>query len=164
MKRFMHDIEKNVSSLLLVAILVVLSIQVFSRYLFQHSPSWSEELARFLFIWFIYISISYAAQKNAHITIDSFLGIYPPAARPYIKKLGILVWLAFNVVIIYCSIVYTWKIMEVNQVAVGVKISLWTVYISIPLGYILMSVRLVQRLLAGSAAEEEKTTEVTGGL
>lgn len=168
MKSFWKNFEKNFSSVLLVAILIILSIQVFARYLFMYSPSWSEELARYLFIWFIYTSVSFAAQQNAHITIDSIMNIYPEKWKTRIKKLGNVVWIVFNLVMVYFGVQYTYRLYEVNQVSVGVPISMWIIYAAIPFGYALMSVRLIMSMIRPtgntSASDDEIALSETGGI
>ncbi|WP_316860786.1 TRAP transporter small permease subunit, partial [uncultured Cohaesibacter sp.] len=42
--------ELYLSIFLLCAMTIVMAIQVFMRYVVQHSLSWSEELARYIFV------------------------------------------------------------------------------------------------------------------
>lgn len=60
-------LEMSICVALISVIAVVLGLQVFMRYVMQNSLSWSEELARYLFIWLIYIGISYGAKIMRHI-------------------------------------------------------------------------------------------------
>ena len=41
------------------------------RYVVGASLSWSEELARYVFIWLVYIGISYAVQMKAHVKVEA---------------------------------------------------------------------------------------------
>ena len=43
--------EEIFSSLSLAAMTLLIAVQVFQRYVLQNSLDWSEELARYLFIW-----------------------------------------------------------------------------------------------------------------
>lgn len=65
-----NRVEEWLSVAVLIAILILLSYQVIMRFVFHNTNSWSEELARYLFIWLVYLSASYAIYKNAHIKIE----------------------------------------------------------------------------------------------
>jgi TRAP-type C4-dicarboxylate transport system permease small subunit len=66
------NFEEIICGLLLGIMLLILTYQVVLRFIFNSSNAWSEELARYLFIWFIFIGASYAAQKTAHIKRCTF--------------------------------------------------------------------------------------------
>ena len=67
------------------------------RFVFHHTNSWSEELARYLFIWLVYLSASYAIYKNAHIKIDAVKNLYPKKIRKYIPILGNVIFFIYAV-------------------------------------------------------------------
>ena len=54
----LKKIDEHLEDILLVTLLSLMSliifVQVIMRYLMRNSLSWSEELARYLFIWSIY--------------------------------------------------------------------------------------------------------------
>ena len=55
--------EISICVALLSAMTLILAVQVFMRYVMGASLSWSEELARYLFIWLIYLGISFGARQ-----------------------------------------------------------------------------------------------------
>ena len=66
-------IKKNplevVLCVVLVAIVVVTFSQVLFRYVFRTSLDWSEELARFLFLWLAALSSAYAFKTKSHFAL-----------------------------------------------------------------------------------------------
>jgi TRAP-type C4-dicarboxylate transport system permease small subunit len=56
--------------ILLVAIVAVTFIQVLFRYLFHFSLAWSEELARFFFLWLAALTSAYAFKTKSHLPCD----------------------------------------------------------------------------------------------
>lgn len=52
------------------AIIVVVFGQVVMRYGLQDVPPWTEELARMIFTWIIFVGAAVAYRRKAHITID----------------------------------------------------------------------------------------------
>jgi TRAP-type C4-dicarboxylate transport system permease small subunit len=56
--------------LLLVLITVVVTWQVFSRYVLGSPSSFTEELARFLLIWLTLLGCVFAYRQNSHLGLD----------------------------------------------------------------------------------------------
>lgn len=62
---------KVVLTILMVVLIVPVTIQIFSRYIgFIPRYIWTEELARFCFIWIILIGAMIAMRDNEHFTVD----------------------------------------------------------------------------------------------
>ncbi len=51
----------------------VTALQVFFRYVLNHSLFWSEELGRSLLVWITFLGASVAYKRKAHIGIDYFV-------------------------------------------------------------------------------------------
>lgn len=56
-------------AILLVCIVIALFIQVFTRYVLNNSFTWTEELARFCFIWFTMVGSAVVTRKGTHASI-----------------------------------------------------------------------------------------------
>ena len=69
--------EEVIVIILLGTMTFLVGLQVIMRYVMQDSLSWSEELARYVFIWMVNIGISYGVKKNRHISIDFLNTILP---------------------------------------------------------------------------------------
>ena len=65
MKWFDEYAEISVCVVLMSTMTVLLAVQVFMRYVMGASLSWSEEIARYLFIWLIYLGIELWRARNA---------------------------------------------------------------------------------------------------
>ena len=55
---------------MVAAMTVIIIIQVFLRYLFLYSLSWSEEVARYLMIWASFLGASLAVKYGFHIGVE----------------------------------------------------------------------------------------------
>lgn len=60
-----------------MAMALVVAVQVVSRYGFNHSLFWSEELARFLLIWLSFLGATVAYCHGAHPGVDSLVRRLP---------------------------------------------------------------------------------------
>ncbi|ALS20767.1 TRAP transporter small permease [Paenibacillus naphthalenovorans] len=78
-------------ALLLMAILVFGNVVL--RYLFNTGITWSEEAARFLFVWLTFLGAVGALNENQHLGVDLVLKKLSPALRK-------LVFLISNVIML----------------------------------------------------------------
>jgi TRAP-type C4-dicarboxylate transport system permease small subunit len=126
---------------------VIMFIQVVARRVFSRSLSWSEELARYLFLWLIYLGISYGAKIRKHIKIEAFLAVFPKKARPFVTILGDILFLGFAVFIIYTSFIWVQRQIMLGQLSPALHVPMWVIYASPFVGFIMTSIRQVQTII-----------------
>ncbi len=73
MKYVWEHLEEFFIIPLMFAMSIIIFIQVIMRYVFQNSLTWSEELARYMFVWLVYFAVSFTArrEKNPPLYRDS---------------------------------------------------------------------------------------------
>ncbi len=139
-------LEETVIFTALASMSVIIAVQVLFRYVFKSSLSWSEEVARYLFIWLIYIGISYGVKKSAHVSVTALDLVLSEGARRALKLLSAVVFLIFAITIVYYGWQVCYKIMRLGQEAPATGLDMWVVYLAVPTGFALTCFRLVQRL------------------
>jgi TRAP-type C4-dicarboxylate transport system permease small subunit len=115
-----------------VAILIIpVSLQIFSRYT-ELIPSyiWTEEMARFLFVWSIMIGAMLGIREGTHFDVDIWPELSPrgAAALRIVSGIAVLV-LAF--VFLWYGIEFTrfaW-----NRISELAELPLWLIHIAWPL-------------------------------
>lgn len=68
--KFLDGIEKIEKLFLAVTVaimIIVITYQVILRYVFSASNAWSEELARYLFIYDVMVAAAIATRRNSHL-------------------------------------------------------------------------------------------------
>ena len=115
-----------------VAILIIpVSLQIFSRYT-ELIPSyiWTEEMARFLFIWSIMFGAMLGIREGTHFEVDIWpqLGARGAAALRIVSGIAILV----------LAIVFLWFGIEFtrfawNRISELAELPLWLIHIAWPL-------------------------------
>ena len=138
------NLEKYCCVVLMSVMTLIIFIQVVARYVFQNSLSWSEELARYLFIWLVYLGISYGCLMRKHIKIDAALGLFPKKARKYVVIIGDLFFLAFAVYVAYTGLFYS---LNQTRVSSAMGIPFKYVYISTFVGFGLAAIRQIQTII-----------------
>ncbi len=141
-----NHLEVTVCIILICAMTIVIFLQVVMRYCFNNSLSWSEELARYMFIWLIYLGISYGAKQMKHIKIDAALNLFPSAVRPGIVILGEVLFAAFALYIAYTGFQLTIMQIQLTKFSAALHIPMAFVYAAPPVGFALTFIRQVQSI------------------
>ena len=142
-----EKLEMTICIVLMSTMSVLLAVQVFMRYVMKYSLSWSEELARYIFIWLIYLGISYGAKIMKHIKIEAFLGIFPISLRPYVVIVGDLIFLAFSLYICYSAWGLVKKQMMLGQTSPAMGMPMWILYAAPMVGFGLTAIRQIQTIV-----------------
>lgn len=144
LKTIWGNFERIFSIFLISIVVFTLGLQVFFRYILGASLAWSEELSRFAFVWFIYISASLAAQKGSHIRVTASLSLFPDYLRKHIIILADIIWVMFNVVVLYQGVKLVNHMTKFRFVSGVFQVSLAYIYIIIPLSFFLMTIRIIE--------------------
>lgn len=147
LKALNDKIELYICIILITLMTSLIFIQVIARYAFGNSLSWSEELARYMFIWLIYLGISYGAKIMKHIKIDAGLKLFPQKMRPYIQIIGDIFFLIFSVFIIITSLNLVQKQITLGQKSSAMQIPMWIIYAAPLVGFTLTAIRQIQTIL-----------------
>ncbi|MBM7649694.1 TRAP-type C4-dicarboxylate transport system permease small subunit [Bacillus ectoiniformans] len=160
-KRIDRNFEEYVCISLFSLMVLLVSLQVFSRFIFNLPLEWSEELARFVFIWLVYISISLAAKHNQHLKMEMGQKILSKKLGNKIFYFSDLCWLAFNIYMIFYGASMAREMMGSIQTSAVTRINMGYIYTIIPIGFMLMSIRIIQNMLRRAAGEkiDEETLE-----
>ncbi|WP_394266394.1 TRAP transporter small permease [Anaerotignum sp.] len=163
MKQF-DTIIKKLEEILAIfcfsAMSIITLVAVFFRYVLNHPIIWSEEAARYLMVWGICIGISIATEKKAHLGIDILVSFAPEKARRILEILsGILLTLIYIVMSIL-SIQFVGMAINTGNVSPLLRIPFWMIYLALPLGFILSTIRSIQVLIKIVKGTEEGFEEV----
>ncbi|MFV0314172.1 MAG: TRAP transporter small permease [Anaerotignum sp.] len=139
--------ELTVCTILMIAMTVLIFIQVVMRYVFGNSLVWSEEMARYLFIWLIYLGISYGARVMKHIKIEAALGLFPKKLRPLIVIVGDILFFVFAVIIVYLGYDVVLAQVKLGQNSPAMQIPMWFMYSAPMVGFALTAVRQIQVII-----------------
>lgn len=144
---FLNDrIEEIIIVTCLGTMSVAIGLQVFMRYIMQDSLSWSEELARFLFVFFVYAGISYGVKMKRHVRVEAFTMWLPVRAKAVVRIAADLLFLVFAVFVMYYGYWTAARIFKLGQVSPALELPMGFVYATLPFCYVLVGIRLVQNL------------------
>ncbi len=123
------DLFEYCSTFFLVCILVIVILQVFFRYVAQIIVPWTEESARYVCIWMVFMGATAAVAKGAHIRVTFIVDRVPEKIRYIFDLFSLIVVLLFNLITLFGSI----QLVQLNwnQQAVTFPISIGVLYLSI---------------------------------
>ena len=125
---------------------LVVAVQVFFRYGLNHSLFWSEELARYLFIWAVYVGCSYATQMDRHLEVTILRTVFKGKfARP-ITILASILTLAFCIFATVLGVKFVLFLAGTGQKTPALEVQAYWVYLCMPIGLGFMGLRTLERL------------------
>jgi TRAP-type C4-dicarboxylate transport system permease small subunit len=135
--------EWAVAAMMAVLVAVTL-LQVYFRYFTSGSLDWSEELARYLFVWIAFLTGAVAVRRRAHIVVDLLVARLPSPVQRGLAFGTVVVTLAFLAFLT----VYGVSLVRIvwTQTSPGLGISRGYVFLSVPVGASLMFVNLLEVL------------------
>ena len=142
LRTFLDNFELYIAAICFIALTIMLTGQVVSRYVFKHSFTWMEEAATILFVWMIYLGVCSAVTKRKHLRIDFLLDMMPFKVKRVMLILSNIIFAAFNV---FISVVMfnVIKLLGSSQTTM-LHIPQRLVYSIIPIGLLLSVIRLAE--------------------
>jgi len=132
---------------LLAAISLSLLLQIVMRYIFNAALSWSEEFARYCFVWSTFLSIGYSIKKGNMLRIDILVQYLPKSWRKPLDIVVELFTLGFFCLMFYNSIFVVGKISASGQTSPAIGLPMVAIYASLLVGFFLAIVRGVQKIV-----------------
>lgn len=114
----------------ITAMLFIIFIQVICRYVFQHSLVFSEELARYLFVYTVFLGSAVLMRENGHIVVEVLIQKLKGKMAKYTKIVAYLSTLLFVIILFYQGYRMTVLTFAQRSPALGIPMSF--VYLVIP--------------------------------
>lgn len=168
--KILDNLESYICRTLLALFVLLLFAQIVSREIFQQSLSWSEELAVYMFVWFVFFGASYAARLSAHNRVTFHFKWLPPKVAVGMEALADLIWIAFNCYFIYLSYDFVFNKMNLFWKSQTLGVPMKYIYLILPIAFSLMTIRIIQvnyyKLVKGIDVvdpEAQELDELTAG-
>jgi len=139
---FIKFIEENLVVILLGIMVSNVAMGVFYRYVLNNSLSWTEEVARYLMIWFAYIGMAIAFRDESHVNVNVIVDLFPLSIRHLIRIISYTIVLIF-LIILFSQSLNVFKIVKL-QTSPAVRISMKYPYLSITFGSLVMAIEVIR--------------------
>jgi len=127
---------KHIAVVSMSAMLLVIFLQVVFRYVFHHSLTFSEELARYLFVYVVFFGTAVVARENGHIVMGVLTQKLKGKVAKYTKIIAYVCTLLFVSILFYQGI--RMMMLTSYQLSPALRISMSYVYFAIPAASLIM--------------------------
>lgn len=127
----------------LLIIVIVTILQVIARFVFDRPLIWSDELARFILIWMVFIGAAVVSFDDKHMAVEVFQEKMSPKFKlitSFMMRFLILIFLAITA---YSSIELVQVSHYLKSGALEIPFSYWRV--AAPVGSVLMIIFIITR-------------------
>lgn len=143
-----------VASILTAAMTLALVLQVVFRFVVRSPLSWSEEFARYCFVWLASLGAAAGVRRGLHPGIDLLPARWSARTRELVAAAGAVASAAFLVVLA----VYGWRLAEFNmrQRSPAMGLPMGVPYGAIPVSAAIMLVHLLAKWARPGREEENE--------
>jgi len=143
--RGLKNFEDISVAVLYIIMTIVIFWQIIARFVLQSSLPWSEELARYLMAWAVFIGASIAAADGAHIGITAMVDRLPKKSSHKVRLVAVILSLIFAILMVYLGIIIIGFLIKTGQQSPSMRIPMYIPYGSVAFGGLLMTIRFGRR-------------------
>ena len=148
-----EKVEDYAVTVFFMTMIVVIFMQITFRAVasidhpfFANVPAlpWTEELARYAMAYLVFVGASVTAKEGAHVGITALPNALPPRAERYLRTAALLIAFAFSLIVLNISLDILQQMMGTGQISPVLAVPMWTIFLALPIGSALMSIRFLQ--------------------
>ena len=131
-----NSIVSYTGMVLFVVLVVACVSQVFFRFVLNNSLSWTEELARYCFIWMHLIGSSLLIEGSGHATVTVIMDLMHGMARRVLDTVIELIIFFNGVIMLYSGTVLAYS--SRTNLSTAMSIPMWIINSSVAVGGLLL--------------------------
>lgn len=147
LQKVSHATNKVVSYVgiaIFVVLIAACILQVFFRFVLNNSLSWTEELARYCFVWMHMLGASLLIEASGHATVTAVLDLLHGVVRKVVDVLIELVIFFDGTVMLYAGAMLAYSSRANLSTAIGVP--MWCINSSVAVGGLLLMFQAVVQI------------------
>ena len=157
MKSIFSVIDRTIEILvaaIFAAMVLIGFFQVFSRFVLNAAPSWSEEIQIFGHIWLVFLAIPIAYRRGVHFTVEAVRRQYSTGTHKVFDLFVEFLWAGFAIATAYYS--YRVALIAGRNVSPGLEIPMSYPYYGMAIGSVYLLLMVLRRI-AGEQPPPEPT-------
>lgn len=144
------------------AVVAIALVAVFFRYALNHSLFWSDEVVRYLFVWFTFLGAAVALRDREHIRVEYFVELLPPAVRRLVEAAMLLGVLVFYLAMLLLGFMWVYETRGTSTSALRWPLN-WVFYAALPVSAVPGAWYAFRRLLRGQYSELDVAADPAAG-
>ncbi len=137
MKKFLEDFELYIGSIFLSITVVIVIMNVFTRYFLKFTYHWAEEVAVGAFVWTIFLGLANAYKTNHLIGVEALVKLLPPKGKQVVEFLTALLMTILSALMFYFSYKY---VAGSTKITAALEISYAYINSSIVISFALITI------------------------
>ena len=143
-----------IGMVIFIILIVACVAQVFFRFILNNSLSWSEELARYCFIWMHMLGASLLIEGSGHATVTAILDLMHGTLRKIVDIIIELVIFFDGTVILYAGLKLAYS--SRTNLSTALSVPMWCINSSVAVGGILLMFQAFVAIAMIVSATERK--------
>jgi len=139
-------------------IIVIILAAVFFRYVLNRSLFWSDEVVRYLFVWFTLWGSALVLRDRRHIRVEFFVELLPQRWQRRVELAGLALVVAFNAVLVVLGLQWAFATRGTYTPALGMPMSV-VFYCALPTAALLTTWFGIRRLRTREYGERASEAE-----
>ena len=116
-------------------------VNVISRYIFNHSIIFAEELNSTFILLVTFAGMGYAARHGRHIRMSAIYDHMPDKARKILMTVIVAVTALFMFLLAYYSVQYIYHVYEKGRIMPALGIPVYITYLWVPVGFFITGIQ-----------------------
>ena len=148
---------------LIIVMMAVMVAMVFanvvSRYVWNYSYIWAEELSQYIMVWITFLGAGLALREGRHVAVELLQDRLPTKVKRWTRRLVVLFIIVFLLVLVVVGLQFSLFAME--QETPVMTIPLGYPYLAVPLGALILLAHIgfVYRDFVAGRREEPESLE-----
>lgn len=149
----MNKIVGILLGLMLAIMSALVIIQILFRFVIKTPLHWSEELARYLMIYIVFLGVSLVLRKQRMISIEFVSEAISVSKRRILKIIVLIIVIVFSLILLVQGINILERVNGQTSAGLGIRMSI--PYAAIPIGAALLVMNAVANILEFFMKKEE---------
>ena len=156
LKDFLKDFELNIGSIFISITVIVVIMNVFTRYALKFTYFWAEEVAVGCFVWTIFLGTAAAYRRKGLIGVEALVVLLPKKIRKIVEFLTYILLTILNALMFYFAFQY---VSSSTKITAALEISYSYINASIVIAFGLMTIYSVMFSIESFKKISEKDDE-----
>lgn len=114
LKEFFQDFELYLGSVFISITILVVIMNVFTRYVLKFTYFWAEEVAVGCFVWTIFLGTAAAYRKKALIGVEAIVVLLPQKVRKFVQFIVYILMTVISGVMCYFGFQYVYSSSKIT--------------------------------------------------
>lgn len=139
--KWLSHFENALIVVTFAVMIIMVTIQIFTRYFKLGSIFWTEEVAKYAMVWLVFIAASSGFKKGSHIGVDVFVQILPKRAATAVKFAILCLVFVLLLILTFVATQYVISSTKTPMSSPTLGVPMYYIYLAMPIGFLCSAIR-----------------------